>query len=232
MEKYKELESTLEKMAKGLDAHLAAGIQDADIAEVAAAADAIKDISEAIEKTEKACYYKAITEAMKESEYGEDYDEDGPRYYRGRSARTGRYVHRSYTEPHMSGGTMYFEDRENNSDMAGKSYTEAYGQGHRRGYQEGHDVGRRMGYEEGQDAGRRMGYENAMMEHPRSRYDERRRGYEEMQEKHEDPAKKMQGLQEYLGVINEDLTDRMKKMDSQEKQLLRNTLASIQNKIS
>ena len=70
------------------------GIEEIDTEEFGKATDIIKDLAESM-------YYRTLTEAMKESEYGEDYDEYGPmddgrRGYRGqpRSKTSGRYMSR------------------------------------------------------------------------------------------------------------------------------------------
>lgn len=69
---------------------------NASVEEAGAIADMIKDMCEAKEKLVKAKYYESIVEAMKDSEYGEDYDENGRMGYRGRNRRTGRYTSMGY----------------------------------------------------------------------------------------------------------------------------------------
>ena len=70
------------------------GIEEIDTEEFGKVTDIIKDLSEAM-------YYRTLTEAMKESEYGEDYDYMGAydeherKGYRGqRRDSRGRYMSR------------------------------------------------------------------------------------------------------------------------------------------
>ena len=51
------------------------GIEEIDTEEFGKVTDIIKDLSEAM-------YYRTITVAMEESEYGEDYDYEGRKGYR------------------------------------------------------------------------------------------------------------------------------------------------------
>lgn len=92
----KDLCAMLEKLQTGL-LHDLNEPQNISHEEAGAVADMIKDLAEAKEKMVKCIYYEKITEAMEESEYDEDYDEDGPiekSGYRGRNRRTGRFVSR------------------------------------------------------------------------------------------------------------------------------------------
>lgn len=93
-----------------------------DAEEAEKVVDMIKDMAEAEEKLAKKAYYCKITEAMEESEYGEDYDEEGPKMgragYRGRSTATGRYIHRGgYTPDHMRDGYPLMYDPVENYRM-------------------------------------------------------------------------------------------------------------------
>ena len=156
-DKTRDLEEICDKLAKKLNQHLNEDMQGADTHEVGEVADAIKDIADAKEKAVKCLYYKQLMEAMSESEYGEDYDEEGPlRGYRGRSARTGRFVHRGYEERMMrdmdrEDGRMYYAGSGMHTGGTSDNYTKGYEDGHARGYQEGHD----RGYEEGRSRGYR-----------------------------------------------------------------------------
>jgi len=132
-EKTHALESICEKLVSSLSAHLDEGIQNADTDEVGKVADIIKDLCEAKEDCVKAMYHEQIMEAMEENEYGEEWDEYGPlRGYRGRSATTGRYVHRAYNEGRdmdRASGRMYYTDGKMASEtrygIAKKGYEEA-----------------------------------------------------------------------------------------------------------
>lgn len=222
-DKTKDLGEICEKLTKTVTQHLEESIKDADTQETGAVIDMIKDLAIAKEKTIKCMYYEQLMEAMSGSEYGEDYDEDGPRYYRGRSARTGRFVHRGYEEHMMRDmdkgeGRMYYAGED------ARSYTGATVSG---GMSTGGMNSR--GYEEGYEEGHRKGYREAA-----SSYDHARKGYEESKEMEKQGGskeKKLQALNEYLNTITEDLAEKMQNMDSQEKTVLKNKLQAFQNKI-
>lgn len=219
----KEIDDIKEALIKGLDSHLEHGVQSANAQEIGEVADAIKDLADAKEKCVKAMYYQQLMEAMSESKYGEDYDEDGPKYYRGRSARTGRYVHRPFDVPTEMGHKVQMRDMDQ-----GRMYYS----GEDRGYNEGYSEGQHRGYNEGHNDGYRKGYEEArMMGGNESKYDRTRKGYENAKEKGEEMEKKLQALQAYLGTITDELSDKIMEMSTQEKQLVRNSLQAVQNKI-
>lgn len=230
-EKTKDLEEICDKLSKKLNQHLTEDMQNADTHEVGSVADAIKDIAEAKEKAVKCMYYHQLMEAMSDNEYGEDYDEDGPlRGYRGRSARTGRFVHRGYEERMMSdrdmdrsSGRMYYAGTSTAGTTTG-------------GYNKGYEDGRRMGYEEGHERGYQEGMNRGYREAgtvSRSRYENARRGFEETHDEQSgaDQQEKMQALQEMLNSMTEELQPKILKMNQQEKQYTKNTLQALINKI-
>lgn len=206
-EKTKPLCDICDKLTKSIDSHIENGIDNVDAMEMGAVIDMVKDLAEAKEKTIKAMYYEQIMVAMDKSEYGEDYDQDGPRYYRGRDSM-GRYTHRPYSENRdmdRSSGKMYYGGRM-------PDY---------RGYDEGYDEGMRHGYEEAQRDGMMNG----------SRYDGARRGFEEAKNRG-DREKAIKSLDDMLQTIGGDLAGLVPQMDAQEKMATRNKLQAIQNKIS
>lgn len=234
-DKTKDLGEICEKLTKTVSQHLEESIKDADTQETGAVIDMIKDLAIAKEKTIKGMYYEQLMEAMSGSEYGEDYDEDGPRYYRGRSARTGRFVHRGYEEHMMRDmdkgeGRMYYAGEDARSytgaTVSGGMSTGGSTSG---GMSGGTSGGSSRGYEEGYEEGHRRGYREAS-----SDYDHARKGYEESKEKEKkggSKEQKLQALNEYLNTITEDLAQKMMDMDSQEKTVLKNKLQALQNKI-
>lgn len=208
-------------LTRSLQSHLDEGIDKADTQEAGAVVDMIKDLSIAKEKAIKGLYYAEILEAMQGKDYGEDYDEEGPKFYRGRSARTGRFVHRAYTEP-LEEMRMYTEAGSRRNYEGGRSYEEAkgYEEGRMRGYNDGH----MRGFEEGQA----RGYEESK-EKSGGKYDKSRMAYQQAGNNKE---KRMESLNEYLHTIADDLTKMITEMDTNEKQTVRNKLQAIQNKIS
>lgn len=68
----------LENVSEAATTELAKGTEQVNTKEFGAVVDMIKDLSEAEKNKMEACYYKTLIQAMEESEYGEDYNEDGP----------------------------------------------------------------------------------------------------------------------------------------------------------
>lgn len=210
------------KLTDKLMACLDAGFDQADANEVGLVVDMIKDLCDAKEKAVKGLYYKQIMEAMDESDYGEDYDEDGPvKYYRGRSSRTGRYVHRPYTkmmerDVDRDDGKMYY------TDYVGD--TNAYVPNGR--YYTGSSMGNSNGGAMGNSGGSSRSYE--------SRYDRTRRSYQETKEMNpgdsdKEKDAKVKSLDEHLTTLQEDFKELVPKMDRQEKVLMKNRLQEMQN---
>lgn len=235
-----ELKKMCEKLEGCAMMELAKDKSEVDTHELGEVFDMIKDIKEAM-------YYGKIVDAMDNPEnvYGEDYDQDGPKFYRGRSKTTGRFVHRGYEVPDMMERRMEMRDMDRsenkmyyspNALTQSRHYEEgrSYEDGHRMGYEEGHrngyEEGHRMGYEEGH----RTGYNKGMNESRsyrqagQSRYDSARKGFEEGQDKEQ----KSKALTEYLRTIADDITNMVMEMDPQERQIVKNKLQAIQNKIA
>lgn len=121
--------------------------------------DAKKDIVEM-------CYKKQIMEAMEDSEYGEDYDEEGPvmrRGYKGqRRDSKGRYMYTMTPDMYRNmspeylrdmdrkSGMMYYTDNSNSSasmqggSNMGSESTRNYNDGYSRGYSDGMSQGGRV----------------------------------------------------------------------------------------
>lgn len=102
-EKIKPLEELCDKLVKLASAEIEKNPESIDTHEFGEVIDMIKDLSEAKKEVAEMCYKKQIMAAMEDAEYGEDYDEEGPvRYFSSRvhprSATTGRFIQRRYTE--------------------------------------------------------------------------------------------------------------------------------------
>ena len=209
------------------------GIEEIDTEEFGKATDIIKDLAEAM-------YYRTLVEAMKESEYGEDYDYMGAydeherKGYRGqRRDSRGRYMsnrgRRGYEMPMM----MYDEDwdeMERMRDMDRMSYG-------RMGYSgNGSSMGGSSSMNGGQSSGS-MGSQGSNRENSESRYDRARRGYEETKEMHKDNSSeskqmKMKSLEDYTKELASDITDMVQDMSAEEKNLLRTKLQTLAQKVS
>lgn len=92
-----EIASMEKQLVSCTKSELAKGVESVDTAEMAQAADMIKDLSKALKNHAEAKYYCAVTKAMEE--YDEDeWDESermgytGGRMSRSRSSRTGRFT--------------------------------------------------------------------------------------------------------------------------------------------
>lgn len=105
MDKNKEIEMELkpyETMCEHTTEHLKmliTGSQEASADEILAVAKTLGEITDIKKDIVEMCYKKQIMTAMEESEYGEDYDENGRKFYRTRDSK-GRYT-RYYEEPMM-----------------------------------------------------------------------------------------------------------------------------------
>lgn len=194
----------------------------------------------------QADYYIHITDEMEkpENQYGEDYDEDGPirRGYRGRSATTGRYVHRPYTEmmrdmdmPHKMyyGGEMQSRDGENRGykgDM--HTYPDgsvAYYGGENQKYMRMMEDAERNGYNRGYSDGMVAGKANGSSV-TNSPITNARRGYEEAKEKG-NKEERINKLNEMMTSIKDEIKPMLPEMDVSEKSVVRNGLQTVQNMV-
>lgn len=215
------------------------GIEELDAEEFGKATDIIKDLAEAM-------YYRTLTEAMKEAEYGEEYDEYGPmddgrRGYRGQPrdsrgrymSRRGRGGRRGYEEPpywHMT-PDMYHDwdnmteaERMRDSDIPYK----------RMGYSNPSLMG--GGSNSSEKSGSNYNNGTSSSSVGNSRYENARRGYEEtkmMQDNSPEGKKKqMESLEKYLKELGEDMTELVGKMDASEKSMLKSKLQVLAQKVS
>ena len=115
-EETKPIKKMCEKLMDAVNHELDKGIENVNAQELGEVIDMIKDLYEAKEKMVKSCYYKQIMEAMEESEYGEDYDEEGPmddmrRGYRGQPRDSmGRFMSRRGRGGRGRGGRRGYEE--------------------------------------------------------------------------------------------------------------------------
>ena len=195
------------------------GIEEIDTEEFGKVTDIIKDLA-------KSMYYRTLTEAMKESEYGEDYDEygaydDGRRGYRGqRRDSRGRYMSRrgrkrmGYEEPWDE--VFDYNEIERMRDM-----DRPYG---------------RMYYTETSDMGtmNRGSVDNRNTSNgssTNSRYENARRGYEEKKTMGADKQEKMKSLEEYMKELSTDVTEMISDASPEEKTMLKQKMQVLMSKI-
>ena len=206
------------------------GIEEIDTEEFGKATDIIKDLAEAM-------YYRTLTKAMKESEYGEDYDEEGPmddgrRGYRGqpRSKTSGRFMSRGDGRRNNGGRRGYeepwdemYDEMEYMRDVDRPTLNRMYYSGSGSSGQSNGGSGMsggNMGGSEGNRGGGNSRYENA------------RRGYEEKKTMGADKQEKMKSLEEYMKTIAEELTQAVEGASPEEKTMIRGKLTTLAQKVS
>ena len=213
------------------------GIEELDAEEFSKVTDMLKDLSEAM-------YYRTITEAMKEAEYGEDYDYMGAydeherRGYTGqpRSKTSGRFMRRGDgRRSYMPMMRDYdWDDMEYQRDMDRNSHNRMY-------YTDGSVSGSSsMGGSQssgsmGSQGGNR-GYSDGGRGNSESRYDRARRGYEESKAMHksgsvEDKKKNMESLEHYMKELSEEMAELIESMDASEKTMVRSKLQTLAQKV-
>ena len=236
----KRMHDMIETLTECVKHEFDKGVENIDTKEMGEVIDMIKDLAEAE-------YYRKISIAMDESEYGEDYDYMGAydherKGYRGqpRDSR-GRYMsnrgRRGYEAPMM----MWDEDwdeMERMRDMDRISYG-------RMGYS---SVGSSMGgsSSSGMSSGSSSmggGQSNSSMSsssgnrgYSESRYDRARRGYEETKSMHKDNSSeskqmKMKSLEDYMKSLAEDVTEMVNDMSQEEKTLMKQKMSVLMQKI-
>ena len=210
----KRMHCMIEKLAECAEKQFNNGIESVDTAEMGQVTDMLKDLAEAM-------YYRTLTKAMDDSdpeeimEMFERYGDGGRRYYDhyryadGRFAPKGRGTYRrGYDEPpyyHMT--PEMYRSMENYRDMD-----------------------RRDG---------RMYYTEPSMNsgvHTESRYDMAKRNYTESKELHrgntpEDKEQKMKELEKYLREIGSDIAELISDASTEAKNLLKNRMQVIMQKI-
>lgn len=210
----KRMYCMIEKLAECAEKQFDNGIENVNTAEMGQVTDMLKDLAEAM-------YYRTLTKAMDDldpeeiMEMFERYGDSGRRYYDhyryadGRFAPKGRGSYRrGYDEPpyyHMT--PEMYRSMENYRDMD-----------------------RRDG---------RMYYSEPSMNsgvHTESRYDMAKRNYTESKELHrgntpEDKEQKMKELEKYLREVGSDIAELIVGATPEEKNLLKNRMQVIMQKI-
>lgn len=205
------------------------GVENIDTKEMGEVIDMIKDLAEAE-------YYRKISVAMDEAEYGEDYDYMGAydeyerKGYRGqRRDSRGRYMRRRGYESRMM-PEMDYDEMERMRDMdrpyGRMGYSGSSMGGSSSSGMSGGSMGSQGGSRGYSDGGRGQS----------SRSENARRGYEEskmMQDGSPESKKKaMESLESYLKELSEDMTDLVSKMDANEKSMVKNKLQVLAQKVS
>lgn len=249
--KTKTIETMYESMENAIKHQIDGGLDKVNTHELYEAIDILKDLSEIKLNCVKAMYKTQIMEAMEESEYGEDYDENGEiRYYRGqpRSKTSGRFMsrgdgrrnYRMTPEMYREYEPEYYRDldRETMRRMYSTTSTGTSGtsRNYSDGYADGMNEGEKRGYNNGMSEGETRGYERGFSEGSRNRggrYDRARRNYEENKQgkNGQSDEKDMRNLETMLNEFEKELSEMLPKMSQQEKNLAKNKVVSWQSKV-
>lgn len=247
----KTVKSMCETMENAIKTQIDKGLDKVNTHELYEAVDIYKDLGEVKKNIVETCYKMQIMEAMEESDYGEDYDENGPieerRFYRGqpRSRTTGRYMSRSdgrrrgyetpyhympevyspvtgYRDMDMMDGRMYYASGQN-GNMSGNFGNRSYsdGQGGNRWSESGNRTNDNRYYD-----GNRM----------ESRYERSRRNYEESKELHrentpENDKENVKRLETFMNTIEGDIKELTPSMSQAEKTMLKQKMAAWANQM-
>ena len=249
--KTKTIETMYESMENAIKHQIDGGLDKVNTHELYEAVDILKDLSEIKLNCVKAMYKTQIMEAMEDSEYGEDYDENGEiRYYRGqpRSKTSGRFMsrgdgrrnYRMTPEMYREYEPEYYRDldRETMRRMYSTTSTGTSGtsRNYSDGYADGMNEGEKRGYNNGMSEGETRGYERGYSEGSRNRggrYDRARRNYEENKQgkNGQSDEKDMRNLETMLNEFEKELSEMLPKMSQQEKNLAKNKVTSWQSKV-
>lgn len=226
----KTVKSLCETMENAIKTQLDKGLDKVNTHEMYEAVDIYKDLSEVKKNIVETCYKMQIMESMEESEYGEDYDENGEiRYYRGqpRSKTSGRYMSRGDGRRNYMYPEEYYRDldRESMKRMYSTSSTDT-SHSYTDGYNDGQDIGYKKGYEEGKRTMPR--------DYREGRSGRNRRTYIETKETKDNSPEskqmKMRELEKYMNELSSDITEMIGDASPEEKNLLKNKLQTLSQK--
>lgn len=230
----KIVKALCETMEHAIKTELDKGLDKVNTHEMYEAVDIFKDLSEVKKNIIEGCYKMQIMEAMEDSEYGEDYDENGEiRYYRGqpRSKTSGRFMsrgdgrrnYRMTPEMYREYEPEYYRDLDRET-MRRMYTTSSTGMSNTRSYSDGYSDGQDEGYQRGFSEGSR---------NRGGRYDRARRNYEENKQgkNGQSDEKDMRNLETMLNEFEKELSEMLPKMSQQEKNLAKNKVVSWQNKV-
>lgn len=224
-EEIKPLKELCDKLVTIAKSELERGVENVDTHEMGEVIDMIKDLSEAKKDVVKACYHKQIMAAMEESEYGEDYDEEGPierKYYRGqpRDSR-GRYMsRRGYDSKMPMDYRMSIDDYRNYSPEYMRDMDRKNG---------------KMYYTESNSSMSR-GMSN-MRDSREGKSGMSRKNYMESKEMHkqntlEDKQAKMQELEKYMRELSDDVTEMIADATPEERNMLKAKMQTLVQKLN
>lgn len=210
-EEIKPLKELCDKLVKMATAEMEQNPAEVDTHEMGEVIDMIYDLAKAKKEVAETCYKKKILAAMEESEYGEDYDENGPKKYytKGMSIRTYPMTVNEYQNARDMDmpGRRYYSDGSNRDTSTSGNNSQEGGQ---RYYTEVYDG---------------MGYSG------RGSYDARRY-YMDTKEMHrgntaEDKEERMKGITMYLRELKPEIMDMLHDASNSERTAMKSGLQNI-----
>ena len=205
----KRIHDMIETLTEVAKCELDKGIENVNTKEMGEVADMIKDLAEAE-------YYRKISVAMDESEYGVDYDWEGRKFYRGQMRDSmGRYM--------------------SNSKMRRKGYKEILMP--TEDYADMDELMRDMDRTKGKMYYADMDqYKAELKDYKEGRSGASRKGYMESKEMHkantpEDKKAKMTELEKYMQELSTDVTEMISDATQEEKNLLKSKMTMLMQKI-
>ena len=223
----KHIHEMIEKLAECSKMELEKGIENVDTKEMGEVAEMLNELCEAE-------YFCTLTKAMKESEYGEEYDMNGPmeerRYYRGRARDSmGRFKSRRGYDEMMDYQEMY--PMEHYRDMDREHGIMYYSSGGGSGSSGGNSMSGSMG-----SGTRNYGGDSGMRDYREGRSGQSRRSYMETKEARpgnstEDKQVKAKELEKYMTELCSDITEMLAGASAEEKTVLKTKMQTLLSKI-
>lgn len=221
----KTIKTMYDSMENAIKHQIDGGLDKVNTHELYEAIDILKDLSEIKLNCVKAMYKTQIMEAMENSEYGVDYDENGEiRYYNPNRYADGRYApkgrgtryYRMTPEMYRTKEPEYYRE----IDMNNRRMYTTTEPSDTRTYSDGYSDGQNEGYQRGYSEGQRKG----------GRFDRARKMYEDNKGKQGEQTD-MRNLETMLNEFEKELSEMLPKMSQQEKSLAKNKVLSWQSKV-
>ena len=223
----KHIHEVIEKIADCAKTEVCKGMESLDTKEMSEVAEILNELCEAE-------YFCTLTKAMKESEYGEEYDMNGPmeerRYYRGRARDSmGRFKSRRGYDEMMDYQEMYPMEHYRDMDREhGRMY---YSSGGGSGSSGGNSMSGSMG-----SGTRNYGGDSGMRDYREGRSGQSRRSYMETKEARpgnstEDKQVKAKELEKYMTELCSDITEMLAGASAEEKTVLKTKMQTLLSKI-
>lgn len=226
-EKYSRICSLKDRALSLLEMGMNQDVSSIDAKEIGELMDIVKDAEEAIKYAEEACYYAKVTEAMDDSS-----KEEKSMYL---NKYIPEYEGRFYTEyPIKEKWKDDWKDKPRRTiydpmmedDFRNRMYYSNMGSN---GSNMGNNGGN--GMNNGSGMNRSNGNDSGMRNPNEGRSPMTRRTYMDMKEHNEPKEKTNHELEKYISDLGEDITEMIGSMDTNEKAILKQKLATLVNKM-